>query len=376
MINVMELRGTYKGGGGPDKTILLSAKNHSNRFFVLVAYLRSPGDSKFQIGRKAKELGIDHYVEVIDKRMIDFSCLFQLSSLIREYHIQIIHAHDLKSTLLGLLLKILHPSIRIMHTAHGWIINSKTDHMKQKVHSLMLRFYPFHIAVSKATRNILLNNGIQPKKIQLLYNAIDVDFWRRNGKPSTLRKEFGIDDSTLIVGSIGRLSPEKDLPTFFRVAREVLQTCPKTCFIIAGDGKQDEFTYYQNLAKELGIDKSVILTGHRNDLKNLYISFDIFLMTSLTEGLPNVLLEAMAMGMPVVATSVGGVSELVIDEKTGSLCQAGDIKALRRKVVRLLENQEKRKRFSLNARERIVERFCFRGRLGRIEDYYLKILAH
>jgi len=375
-VRIMELRGTYKGGGGPDKTILLSAKNHSERFFVLVTYLRSPGDSKFQIGQKAKELGIAHYVEVIDKRMIDFSCLSQLSSLIREYHIQIVHAHDLKSTLLGGLLKLMHPRIKLMNTAHGWMMNNKADHIKQKFQLLLLRFFPLHIAVSQATKNILIQNGIPARNINLLYNAIDVNVWQRNGAVSTVRKEFDLPEESKIVGTVGRLSPEKDIPTLLLVAQKIIKVHPNTYFIIVGNGKANEFTYYKNLAAKFGIQNSVVLTGHRNDLRNLYASFDLFLTTSLTEGLPNTVLEAMAMEIPVVATRVGGVPELMIDNETGFLCQPGNVEDIAEKVDILLTSPNRRKKFATKARSRVITHFHFKDRLTKIEQLYVEIVNH
>ncbi|MFQ5750683.1 MAG: glycosyltransferase family 4 protein [bacterium] len=369
-IRIMELRGTYKGGGGPDKTILLSAKNHDARFFVLATYLRNPRDQEFQIGQKAKELGINNYVEVMDRRMLDLPCLFRLSALLKEYQIQIIHVHDLKSTLLGLLLKVLHPTVKIMHTAHGWIVNTRTDSLKQKLQIWLLRCYPFHIAVSEATKKIMVANGINPRKIKMLYNAIDTEYWQKNGSEPKVREEFGINKGSFIIGSVGRLSPEKDLPTFFQVARIILQSYPDTRFIIAGDGKEDEIAFYRNLAREYEISESVILTGHRADLKNLYASFDLFLMTSLTEGLPNTVLEAMAMRVPVIATRVGGLPELIVDNESGFLCDPGDKDGIAERVVRLLSDETGRGEMAASARKQIVEKFSFDDRLKKIEEYY------
>lgn len=371
---IMELRGTYKGGGGPDKTILLSAAKHDpKKFFVLVTYLRDPEDDEFQIGEMAKKMGVPDYVEVIDRSMLDLKCLFELNHLIKKHSLEIIHVHDLKTTLLGFLLKVLNPKIKIMHTAHGWIVSSKTDHLKQKLQYQLLKFYPLHIAVSNATKGLMVDSGIKPDSIKVLYNSIDTDFWNRENNTSAIRDEFNISDDSMIVGTVGRLSREKDLPTFFKVANKILEKFPKTRFLIIGDGKDGIVNELRLLSKEMGIEQSIIFTGHRTDLLNIYLSFDVFLMTSITEGLPNTALEAMALEVPVVSTNVGGVPELVEDVVTGFLCDKGDVITISDKVIELLGNSELRKKISKNARNRIKDKFCFFRRTKVIEDYYLEL---
>ena len=332
----MELRSTYKGGGGPDKTILLSAKKHNkDKFFILVTYLRDPDDNDFQIGSIARKLGITDYVEIIDRRKLDFKCLFELNRLLKRNDIQVIHVHDQKTILLGALLKLLNPRVKLLNTAHGWMINSDFDKLKQKIEFLILCLYPLHIAVSEDTKKLLVESGIDPRKIKVLYNSIDTAFWKKTASLSTVRNEFGISHVSLVVGTIGRLSKEKDLPTFLQVARNVLNIYPDSFFLVVGDGKEDELSCLWDLAKNKGIEKAVIFTGHRSDLRNIYSSLDLFLTTSLTEGLPNAVLEAMAMEVPVVATRAGGVPELIEDGRTGFLCDKGDVKGITNAVIEI-----------------------------------------
>jgi len=370
----MELRGSERGGGGPDKTILLSALKHQkSKFFILVTYLRNPRDENFQIGFKAKELGITNFIEVIDESILDFKCLFKLNHLIKEYKIQIIHVHDLKTTLLGVLLKLLNHRVKIMHTAHGWIINSKSTRVKQKIQFFLLKFYPFHIAVSKATKSILVENGISTHKIHTLYNAIDTEYWNRNDIKSTIREEFNINCESPIIGTIGRISKEKDLNSFLQIAKNILAVIPESRFLIVGEGLENEIMSLKNKVTELGLNDSMIFTGHRTDLRNIYSGLDIFVMTSLTEGLPNTVLEAMAMQVPVVATKVGGVPELIKNGRSGILHKPRDVTNITKSVVKLLKDKEIEKKLSISARKRIEKRFSFNFRLKMIEEYYLRL---
>ncbi len=172
-IRIMELRGTYKGGGGPDKTILLSAAKHDkNRFFILVTYLRNPNDDDFQIGDMAKRMGVSDYIEVFDRSMFDVKCLFQLHSLAKKNNIQIIHIHDLKTTLLGFLLKVLNPRAKIMHTAHGWIINSQLDGLKQKLQLMKLLRRAELLQFQFMEKQLELLGKLIPKQLKIIKFAI------------------------------------------------------------------------------------------------------------------------------------------------------------------------------------------------------------
>lgn len=372
----MELRGTYKGGGGPDKTILLSAAKHDReRFFVLVTYLRDPGDDKFQIGEMAKKYGVPHYIEVLDRKMLDLRCLFELNSLIKKYRLEIIHVHDQKTTLMGFLLKVLNPKVKVMNTAHGWIVNSKVDSLKQKIQYAMLKTFPLHIAVSKATEKLMLTVGFRSQTIRVLYNAIDCNIWRNEyGNGVKIKNEFHISKDAFVIGTIGRISAEKDLPTFLKVAQNILKSYPTTKFLIVGDGKTKEIVgELKALAHSMEIDHAIIFTGHRTDLLDIYSALDLFLMTSLTEGLPNTVLESMAMGVPVVSTAVGGVPELITEGETGILCEVGNWKQISQALLNIMESQELQDSFSHAGRIDVVDRFSFSNRLVKIEKIYCDI---
>ena len=364
------------GGGGPDKTILLSAARHDKKkFFILVTYLKNPDDVDFQIGLMGANYGIPNYIELLDRSVLDLKCLFQLSSLVKKYKIDIIHVHDLKTTILGAFLKLLNPQVKIMHTAHGWIINSRLDSIKQQIQYQMLKLYPLHIAVSNATKNLMIASGINEKKIKILYNSIDTSYWRKEDNISTLRKEYNIPQETPVIGTVGRLSIEKDIPTFLNVAQKVLKIKSDSIFFIVGDGKGPIVNDLKKLTKKMGIDKSVIFTGHRTDLKNIYGDLDVFLMTSLTEGLPNTVLEAMAMEVPVVATSVGGLPELIDSPLNGFLYNPGNSEEMAEKIIELLLNKNIREKITKKARERILNTFSFETRLKNIEKIYLNLVS-
>jgi len=372
-VRVMDIRGTYKGGGGPDKTVLQSAVKHDkNRVNVLVTYLRDPEDDEFQITAMAKELGIN-YVEVMDRRKLDFICLFELYRLIKSHRLEIYHAHDDKTLLYGWLLKIVLPKLKIIYTCHGNFPPAITyRNFLRHYFSLFLkkRYLKPIMTVSEACRMKLVSYGLKKKNIKTLYNGIDLDKWHRDRGRPILNSELGLHGNESLVGTVARIDPQKDFQTFFKVVQRVTTRIPNTKFVIVGDGKDQELADLKKDAKELGLGEMVFFLGHRNDIFNIYASLDLFLMTSIMEGLPNTVLEAMAMEIPVVSTAVSGVPELVVDRKTGYLCDVGDFESLADRVITLLSNKELREQYGYNGRKRVEECFAFKDRVRKLEGLY------
>ena len=380
-VRIMDLRGTYKGGGGPDKTILLSALKHDpERFFVLVTYIRDPADQEFEIEERARKLGID-YIDVADSKLLDWQCVRKLSAILREHRLQIVHAHDDKSSLYAFFVKLLNPGLRIMFTCHLYSVYERDEFDSLKSYLAFrarkaARFFCLSrahrpiLAVSEAVRRTLIAEGIHAGTVETLYNGVDVEHWqRKNGNP-TLRGELGLADDAIMIGTVARIAYQKDLPTFYRVAAQVKSRVPNAYFVIVGEGEGALLAGARQEAARHGVADFLFFTGHRNDLLDIYASFDLFLMTSISEGLPNTVLEAMAMEVPVISTAVDGVPELVADGKTGHLCALKDVDALADRVVQVITDRALRDRFAQKGRQRIVDHFSFTERVRKLERYY------
>jgi len=380
-IRIMDLRGTYKGGGGPDKTVLLSAKLHkSNRVHVLVTYLRDPRDNEYDIHRKAAKLGIN-YVDVYDRYLVDLRCVLSLSRLIKRHNLRLLHAHDDKSLLYGWMLTKIRPDLKTMYTCHSHSRYSRKDFNKftgyidfiirKQVRIFLMKSYLKPIlTVSEDTKNRMIRDGLQGESIEVLPNGIDYHFWERNNGRSVLKKELQVESDGYIVGTVARIDYDKDLPTFFMVTKAVVQEFPYVKFVIIGDGYGDELERAQKQVYEMGLNGHLFFTGHRNDILDIYASLDIFLMTSLSEGMPNTALEAMSMGIPIVSTAVGGVPELVRHGETGYLADVGDNSTLSSYVLELIRDKHLRQQFSRAGRQRIKDHFSFDHRVKRLEEYY------
>lgn len=378
----MDFRGTYKGGGGPDKTVLNSAAQHNpGRVHLVVTYIRQPNDHEFQIPEMARKIGVKNFIAVPDRSMVDMECLKQLKKIILDNDLHVVHAHDDKTLLYAWLLRFMLPTIKIMYTCHSHAVYSRDEFssikeylsfkVRQKIQILLMQRYPKPIiTISHDTKKRLIANGLAAKDVAVLHNGIDLAFWQRKAARPVLKVELGIAPGGYLVGTVARITYDKDLPTFYRVAEEVAKRNSNVTFVIVGDGYGDELPRAREEVARRGLERVVRFTGHRNDLRDVYASFDLFLMTSLTEGMPNTLLEAMAMGVPAVSTAVGGVPELLEDGVGGFLSPAGDATGLADHVLRLLKDSAMLARCGAACRERIEMKFSFERRVRKMEDYY------
>jgi glycosyltransferase involved in cell wall biosynthesis len=377
-IRLLELRNTYKWGGGPDKTILLSAERHNRALVeVAVAYIRDIRDTEFCITDKARARGLTFY-EVKEHGKLDLRVLRALRDIVLRHNINLIHGHDYKSDLFAALLRgwMGHQHFALMSTAHAWVMLGLRGELYRRLDLALMRRFDHLIAVSQATKNEMIAAKIQPERISVIHNAIDTSAWSPRYATPALKEELGLRQGCPVIGYVGRIMPEKDLETWLRAAALVAQRCPEAHFVLVGEGRDGAtLGQQQRLAAELGIAERVHLPGYRAQLLPVYGSFDIFVLSSRREGLPNSILEAMAVGLPVVTTDVAGTKELVLDGQTGYVVPQGDVDRLAQAMVRLVSDKQLRHCLGHAGRERIEREFSFTQRLQCVEALYARVLG-
>lgn len=373
-LRILELRSTYRDGGGPDKTILLSAAQHDRRAYeVHCLYLRGAWDDAFNIGKRAAKLGVS-FEEVLEQRALDPRAWTELVARARHFRPDIVHTHDYKTDVLGLLLRPFMRHAVLMATAHGWTQDNSRMNLYNQLDRRALRLYDHVVAVSEATAAHLTVAGISPSRMSILYNGIDVTTWSPQPfEPARqgLLERFQLPSSARLVGFIGRLSAEKDVPTALSAMTQVIKQCPEAHLLVVGEGAMQAELH--RLAAGLGIASQVHGVGHQVVHPGLYAGLEVYLMSSLTEGLPNTLLEAMACGRPSVATRVGGIPELVGRSGSVLLAEAGDANGLAQAVLELLGHPSRAAQLGQAARTRIEEQFSFAQRLRLIEGLYSRL---
>jgi glycosyltransferase involved in cell wall biosynthesis len=210
--------------------------------------------------------------------------------------------------------------------------------------------------------------GIPPDKIEVVYNGIDVDLFSTPVDAVAKKAELGIPADRVIFGTVATLRPIKGLDVLLRATKQVLERCSHAHLAVVGDGPcRDELV---KLAASLGISDRITFCGRREDVSEALTTFDVFVLSSLSEGFPNTVCEALVRGLPVVATDVGGVGEAVIPGETGLLVQPGDAAGLAQAMIRLAGDESLRRSMSGKGRELAVDRFSLRHMIGSIEAVY------
>ncbi len=225
---------------------------------------------------------------------------------------------------------------------------------------------------SEAMRRALVERGFDQNKIAVIPNGVDLDEFRDHGRQSQVRQQLCLDEHDPIVGIVARLEPEKDHPTFLRAASLVVGTFPATKFLLVGNGSQRDAL--EALCSELGLQSSVRFVGLREDVGSLVNLLDVAVLSSTHEAFPNTLLEAMAAGKPVVATSVGGVPELVIDGQTGFLVPPNNSEGLAAAITHLIGDPGLAEDMGRRGRQRAME-FGIESMVSRYETLYRTLLS-
>jgi glycosyltransferase involved in cell wall biosynthesis len=215
--------------------------------------------------------------------------------------------------------------------------------------------------------------GIPGDRIVTIANGITPELYQ-SGARDMIRKEFGINKDTPLIGTIGRLHHQKGMDILLKAAAEARERLPQMRVMIVGEGPEGKSL--KGLARELGISDSVIFTGIRRDIPDILAALDLFVLPSRWEGMPNVILEAMAAGRPVVAADTGGAQELVSHEETGLLVPAEDVNSLSEAVIRLLSNPPDLEKMAERARGRVKDQYSILRMVDQNQELYERLLKN
>jgi glycosyltransferase involved in cell wall biosynthesis len=372
MINVLHLRDTDRICG-PGKTIIETACATDRTAFSQKIGLFEVAGEPPSIYRQA---AVARGVEVIPVRSAhpyDPRLVTTLLDIVKRHDIHIVHSHEYKSDLLTWALRRIH-RVPIMTTIHGWITNSRKARLMVGLSQKVLGGFDRVVAVSEGTRRRVLACGVPADKLVVIHNAIVTGNYRPEAQaPGFLRQRFGLPEDAFIVGSIGRLSPEKGQYDMLEAIRRIAPVRPNVYVVLVGDGP-DRAGLEQRVQAE-GLAGRVLFTGHLHDVRPVYRDLDLLALTSHTEGFPNVVLEALCMETPVLATDVGGTAEIVEDEKTGVLIPAKSPDRIEHGLLRLIDDPPGAERLMRAGREAVFARFDFQTRVAREEAVYREILS-
>lgn len=357
---VLHVRIAAGAGGGPEKTIINSPR-HLERlgYRGLVAYLHPPEDPGFEVIRARAAARDCPLVDFPESLPIDPRVLWRLRALCKREGVAIWHGHDYKSNLYGVLLR---PScrFRLVTTVHGWVKHTRKTPLYYGIDRWSLPRHDQVIAVSSDLHDACTLAGVRAERLTLIENAIDTEEFQRDRA-----RESG---ARLVIGAVGRLSDEKGFDLLIQAVERLLDEGLELELRIAGEGDQEETLRAQIAASPHGAHLNLL--GFQADTKALFDGFDLFCLSSLREGLPNVVLEAMSMALPVVATRSGGMETFAVDGEDAVLIDPGSVDELADGLRRVLADRAERDRLATAARAR-VERDCsFARRMQRVVEVY------
>ena len=297
--------------------------------------------------------------------------LRDLVKLIRSRQVAVLHTHEFFMNALGLMASSL-TGVPLVATVHGR--NYYADRGRRRfVYRLIARFAGRLVTVSEANKRFLVDAvGIPPRRVQVIPNGVPFGDRAPAATLSALRKSLDIEQHHSVVGTVGSLYPVKGQKYLIDAAPSILARFPRTVFLIVGQGGLRE--ELEAHAARLGVAAYLLFLGHREDVHDLLSICDIFVLPSLSEGMPLALLEAMATGLPAIATHVGGVTEVLEDQKTGLLVRPGDSGALADTIMTLLENPPFAKELGEAARKDSAARFSLAGMVRAYEGVYSELI--
>jgi glycosyltransferase involved in cell wall biosynthesis len=356
--------------GGPERQMLGLARGLPQDFRTTFASFAEGGrcDAFLDVVRSAGFAGrrLRHDTPHL------FAARKEVAALIREVRADILLCHGYKADLIGRPAARL-AGIPVAAVSRGWTGESFRVRWYDRIDRLFLHRMDCVICVSAGQATKVLAAGVPASKVRIIRNAARADAFRTADSAVRRTMEALVPQpGRQIVLAAGRLSPDKGFHILIDAIPAVLARAPEARWMICGDGTQRGELERQ--VRDAGLLGVVAFAGFRDDLDQWMPNADLFVLPSFTEGLPNVLLEAHAAGVPVVATAVGGTPELVLDGETGLLVPPDDPAALADRMTQLLADTALRRRMSQAARTRVREQFTFEVQAQAYVDLFDELL--
>lgn len=347
--------------GGPERLVMGLASSVSP-FCRSVFVLFADGGLSRAFRRELSVRGFEGVVLANDTPHL-WAMARELARRIGDLGADVLCCHGYKAGVVGLM-AARQAAVPVIAMSHGWTAETWKVRVYEMLDRACLRRMDAVVSVSQGQAEKLRRAGVRADRLAVVRNAVQSDRFDRidpDARESLLAMFPARPER--IVGSAGRLSPEKGFHVLVDAAAIVARSEPGTGFIHFGAGPLRKAI--ERRIRELGLDRHFVLAGHRDDLERFLPHWHLTVLPSFTEGLPTVVLESYAAGVPVVATSVGGTPEAVVDGVDGCLVPAGDANILARRILEVLRDDDRRREMGRLGRERIRSEFSFETQAAR-----------
>ena len=363
-IKIMQVTHDLNYGGLQRLVVDISRNLDKSRYQVSVCALREAGHLEDELRKE----GIKVIKLSPANNGVDYLSFWKLFKIFREERPDIIHTHNTQPFVEGGIAAILAKVPVHIHTDHGRQFPDRRRYMFAEW--VLSHFVNQIVAVSEnLKKDISRYEGIRPDKIKVILNGINGSKYNNKIDKNKKRRELGIDNKhNIILGFVGRLSPEKGLIYLIKAMETLVKEFPNLLLLIAGEGALLEELKREAIA--LGMEQNIRFLGPRSDINEILSLLDIFILPSLREGLPLVLLEAAAASLPIVATDVGGNKQVVKHGTNGLLVKHGDAASLYNAIKELIMNEGMRKEFGRESFDLFINSFTIEKMIKEYETIY------
>lgn len=305
---------------------------------------------------------------------IDWRCSWRLARLLRQERVDLLHAHQYTPFFYGMTARVLCRRPPVLFTEHGRWYPDCPRRKRIFANRLLLEQRDRIVGVGQSVRQALIDNeGFPSRRVQVIYNGVEIaPFIHARRERAVVRSELDVRREDVVIMQVARLDPLKDHATAVRALGRLVRQGVKAVLMLVGEGPEEP--KIRELVRQQELEDHVRFLGLRTNIPRLLSAADMFWLTSVSEGIPLTLIEAMAVGLPIVATRVGGVEEVIEDGKTGLLAPRGDDAALAERVFHLLSSPLLRQQMGELGRERARALFSDQQMHERYYHLYREML--
>lgn len=351
--------------GGPERQIVTHLRHARDMGYqpLVVSFAEAGNDN--QVLAKAAASGLATHL-LATSGPFDARAVRRLARELVRREIDVLVSHGYKSNVIGRLATWL-AGIPTVAVSRGWTGESARIRLYERLDKIFLRLADRVVAVSAGQAEKVRRIGVRARKLRVIRNSIDLAGYPGPSRRS-LAQRCGFEAGSVVVATAGRLSPEKNQQALVEAAARLTSVDERLRFVIFGEGAMRG--ELEELVRARGLAGRVVLPGFAPNVRSLLHDVDIFVLPSLTEGLPNVVLEAFACAKPVVATAVGGTPEVVEHGKSGLLVPAGDTAGLARAIKELAADRAMRERFGAHGRSVLEASYGFEVQMAGYHALY------